>query len=133
MVHALKEIERVLEPEGTLIEFRPLGLHWPLEIIAGDQIQHIGLVERAAHIRDDAACEDALTEAVRAGYFLWERQQTFALYEIAAAPNELTGPMVVPDAVAEEAQRRLAEAGGEEDARVRIRYHNTLARYRKPS
>ncbi|HZT41627.1 MAG TPA: hypothetical protein VFA07_05540 [Chthonomonadaceae bacterium] len=131
MGHALKEIARVLTPDGTLMEFRPLGTRWPLEIIRGDRVRQIGRVERAAHIRDDAACEVALVEAVRAGTFLRERQQTFDLYETAVDPSELTGPMVLPETAAEEARRQLAEAG--EDARIRVRYHNILARYRKPS
>ena len=130
MGHALKEIARVLEPDGTLIDFRPLGTHWPLEIVIGDQVQYLGLTERDTQIRDDAACESALTEAVRAGTFLQEGQQTFDLFAYATVPNELLGPMVVPQAVAEQAQRLLADAG--EDARVRVRYHNILARYRKP-
>ncbi|MGC8160094.1 hypothetical protein ACP3WZ_26575, partial [Salmonella enterica] len=61
MVHALKEIRRVLVPSGVLVDFRPIGAAWPLEIVSDRQRQLVTLLDRAPHIRDDAACEQAIS------------------------------------------------------------------------
>src|SRR2546430_17426724 len=99
MVHALGEIVRVLMPGGRMVEFRPVGPGWPLEVVAGERIQRAGLAERKPDIREDAACEAALGEAVHRGWLLFERAATFEFTETWRSLDEVQGPVVLSDAV----------------------------------
>jgi hypothetical protein len=130
MVHALGEIRRVLMPGGRLVDFRPFGTHWPLEVSAGDQVRLAGLVDRDPGIRDDAACEQALAQALNAGWLVHESQETFEFSGTWATLDEVDGPGLLPEATAAEARRLLAEMG--DGAQVRIRFNNVIARYCKP-
>jgi hypothetical protein len=131
MVHALQEIWRVLIPGGRLVDFRPLGRNWPLEIITGEQVRLVGLADRKPGIRDDASCEQALAQVLSAGLFVRQWQEVFEFSSDWGTLAEADGPFVLPEAVAAEAQRLLVEMA--EGTRVRIRFDNVIARYRKAS
>src|SRR5207248_8841488 len=119
-VHALGEIARVLMPGGRMVEFRPVGPGWPLEVVAGDRIRHAGLAKRKPDIRGDAACETALDEAIRRGWLRFERATTFEFAETWRSLDEVQGPVVLSDAVTSKARQLLASGGPA--ARMRLRF-----------
>jgi hypothetical protein len=126
MVHALKEIGRVLVPGGSLIDFRPVGAKWPMEILDGEQVRLAGMVDRKLDIRDDAACSESLAQVVGEGWFVQDHEQFFDYYEYWDGVDETHGPVVVPDAVLAEARRLLAAS--REGAKVRIHYQTVMSR-----
>jgi hypothetical protein len=129
MVHALKEIWRVLVPSGILLDFRPFGAVWPLEIVSDGQRQQVALVDRDPGIRDDAACEQALAQALREGWFVCERQETFTFSAFWDTPAEVTGPVTIPESVLAEAQALMDQRG--QNAKISLHCNNVIARYRK--
>ena len=129
MVHALKEIRRVLVPSGLLMDWRPIGVCWPLEIEFAGQRRLVALLDRAPHIRDDAMCEQAMALAVCEGWFVPERQQTFAFTAHWNTAAEVSAPVTLPDSVRAEAQLLLDQIGP--NARIGIRFENILSGYRK--
>ena len=137
MVHALKEIWRVLVPRGWLLDVRPLSANAPLEVVAGNQVGLAGWVDESGGLPDDHAANESLRTMVREGWFVRERQVRFdyawyweSLDELRAhIEAKWSGWMHIPAAVEAEAARLLA-AGGE-DTRVRLRLTVAMARYRK--
>ena len=45
MVHALKEIWRVLVLDGIMIDLRPFADNWPLAVVDGGQVYDVGLLD----------------------------------------------------------------------------------------
>jgi hypothetical protein len=137
MVHALRDIWRVLLPRGWLLDVRPLSANAPLEVVAGTQVWRAGRVDEAAGLPDDHAANQSLQTIVREGWFIREHQARFdyawywdTLDELRShIAEKWSNSMRLPDAVAAEAARLLA-AGGP-DAQVRLRLTLTIARYRK--
>jgi hypothetical protein len=137
MVHALREIWRVLIPGGHLIDVRPRPTNGPLEVVAPGQILLAGTVDNAPFVPDDSAAEKAMTQTVREGLFSIEHQATFdcasywntlddmlTYYEESENP-----PLTIPDKVLTAA--RAFAATSNQKSRVRIRAGMHLARYRK--
>jgi hypothetical protein len=136
MVHALKEIWRVLAPHGWLLDVRPLAANAPLEIVAGSQVWRAGRVDEAGGLGDDHAANEAVRTVVRDGWFVCERQKRFEYAWYWDTLDELqthiaerwSNSVKMPAAVGAEATRLLATAGT--GARVRLRLTLTIARYR---
>ena len=129
MVHALKEIQRVLVPSGVLVDFRPIGSCWPLAIVTDGQRRLVTQVDRATHIREDVVCEQALAQAVQEGWFVPEREQTLTFWAHWNAAAEVSAPVNIPDEVCAEAQSLLDQIGP--NARIGIGFENIIAGYRK--
>lgn len=136
MVHALKEIWRVLRPDGSLIDLRPQVGNPPLEILAGEQELLAGLIDASLDAPDFTAATESLAWAVREGWFVSERDESFdyALYwdtldQMETYIKELWTRVCVPEAVLAEARRLIANS--DEKARVRVRRHIIISRYRK--
>jgi hypothetical protein len=137
MVHALKEIWRVLVPHGWLLDVRPLSANAPLEIVAGTQVWRAGRVDEAAGLPDDHAANESLQTIVREGWFIHERKAHFDYAWYWDTLDELqthiaekwSNSMQLPTTVETEAARLLTDGGTE--ARVRLRLTLTIARYRK--
>jgi len=137
MVHALKEIWRVLVPRGWLLDVRPLSANAPLEVVAGAQVWRAGPVDESAGLPDDHAANESLQTIVREGWFIREHQACFDYAWYWDTLDELqthiaekwSNSMRLPDAVGAEAAR-LQAAGGT-GARVRLQLTLTIARYRK--
>jgi hypothetical protein len=90
MVHALEEIRRVLVSDGTLLDLRPLGNRWPVEIVLGDSILETGrLIDMPAGLSDDQAANHAVQEATRRGWFKRNSEAIFTLYEYWDNPDEM--------------------------------------------
>jgi hypothetical protein len=90
MVHALNEIHRVLVPNGTLIDLRPLLDRWPIEVTAKGQTLEAGrATDLPEPLTDDEAADRALAEAVQRGWFLRERGEIFPFFYYWDTPNEM--------------------------------------------
>ena len=87
MVHALQEAQRVLKPDGILVDLRPAHAHRQIGLGAGRAWQPVA----ALHERLDAdyAADAAVTEAVRRGLFRRELRKRFLLDRVMDSPEEL--------------------------------------------
>ena len=129
MVHAVEEIWRVLADGGRMIDFRPIGAHWPMQVVVGKRVFRAGLVDRSSTIRSDAICRNALSQVVERGLFSVERNKTLYHCEYGDTPAEVRAPCDLPEAVEKSALRLMEEVG--EGALVRVRIRNEITRYRK--
>jgi len=138
MVHALQEIHRALVPNGVLIDLRPLSNNWPLEVIVDEQTSLAGPVDDSPGLPDDEAANSAIAQAGREGWFIREREGTFdflwywdSLAEMEsgfANDPSWAGFVSLP---AETAARAHALTNTYHEARVRLRLHMHIARWRK--
>ena len=89
MVHALKEIHRTLAPNGLMVDLRPMGDSWPVEIVSDGEIHPCGrLTDLPAGISDDESANHAIRESARRGWFLREEEKFFPLFDYFDDPNE---------------------------------------------
>jgi hypothetical protein len=137
MVHALKEVWRVLVPRGTLIDLRPLCVDVPLEILTPTGNESAGLVDMSPDIDKDISAEAATKEVVRDGFYKKIKQETFgfAYYwsTIRALKTDLDenwkDDVILPGEVL-----RLARAlfkKHKNTAQIRIKIRMLLGKYRK--
>ena len=137
MVHALREIWRVLAPEGTLIDLRPLSARWPVEVVVGQQAAVAGLVDDSPGTPLDKAANQSLEQAAREGLFTREREGSFKYLWYWDTPDEMKAYLeenwapdaILPEEVLAEARRLVSEAG--EGGQARIRLHMIISRWRK--
>jgi SAM-dependent methyltransferase len=136
MVHALKEIRRVLAPGGILIDVRPLAGDWPVEIVARGQVFAAGPIRHLPQgYTDDEAANAAAAQAGRAGWFIREREDSFDFGYYWDTPGEMkayidaewSDYMSVPEATLTQAHRLSTNAG----AQVRLRLDMIISRWRK--
>jgi hypothetical protein len=137
MVHALREIWRVLAPGGTLIDLRPLSARWPVEVVVNRQAIVAGLIDDSPGAPLDTAANESLEQAAREGLFSREREGSFKYLWYWDTPDEMKAYLeenwapdaILPDEVLAEARRLMSKAG--EGNRVRVRLHMTISRWRK--
>ena len=138
MVHALREIHRVLAPDGVLIDLRPLDDRWPVEVISARAANPVGrLLDTEFAIASDEAAERAVEQAAAEGRFRREAGEFFSFNYYWDTPNEMQ------EYIAEEWEdyngldeqtaqaARSAWAVGDADSRVRIRMKMLIARWQK--
>jgi hypothetical protein len=138
MVHALDEIHRVLTPEGTLIDLRPLADRWPVEVISSRGSKETGRVEDlVVQVDSDVAANEAMSEAETRGWFRREQEEFFPFFYSWDTPSEME------EYISEEwtdfgtlnentkAATRSAWALGDADTRVRVRVKVLLSRWKK--
>jgi hypothetical protein len=90
MVHALNEIHRVLIPNGTLIDLRPMLDRWPIEVISIKEVLEVGQVtDLLEPLSDDQAANQALEDAEMRGWLLREREDLFPFYYYWDTPKEM--------------------------------------------
>lgn len=139
MVHALREIWRVLAPEGVLIDLRPLSAGWPVEVVVGQQAAVAGLVDDSPGVPLDTAANESLEQAAREGLFAREREGSFKYLWYWDTPDEMKAYLeenwapdaILPDEVLAEARRLINKAG--EGGRARVRLHMIISAWRKIS
>jgi hypothetical protein len=137
MVHALKEIWRVLGPAGNLLDVRPLAGKSVVEVLGVGQATAAGrLDENPDSFEDDRAANDAMAHIGREGLFALERIGAFDFAWYWDTPAEMQAYIAekwtqthLPEDVLEEAHRLMASAG--EGTRVRARSRITLSRWRR--
>ena len=138
MVDALSEIRRALAPGGCLIDLRPLGGSWPVEVASALEIKEAGrAAELPAGAADDQAADQAMKHAAERQWFRLERQEFFPFYYYWDSPGEMQEYIDREWEdflrVEESAWRniRATWAVADADARVRIRLNMMIARWRK--
>jgi len=136
MVHALKDIRRVLARGGLLLDLRPLSGAWPVEVVGAGGVMVTGHVDESEDIADDRAADAALAAVAQAGLFARERDGAFdfswywdSLGEAQAHIAEKWPEARVPEEVLAETQRQMARAG--EGARVRATARVVISRSRR--
>jgi hypothetical protein len=75
MVHALHEAQRVLKPDGILIDLRPKAVHRRVGIARAGIIQPVGSMREK--FDDDLAADRAVAQVLRDGLFKIEKRLEF--------------------------------------------------------
>jgi len=138
MVHALREIQRVLVPDGILIDMRPLAEHWQIEVVSANEFQETGRVmDLPEQVNGDIAANQAMQEVEARGWFKREQEEFFPFYYSWDTPSEME-EFIDDDwadfiDLSEEARKatRSAWAVGNADSRVRVRMKVLMTRWRK--
>ena len=138
MVHALEEVWRVLVPEGILIDVRPLGEQWQIEVVSTNNIKETGRVmDLPEQVNGDIAANEAIKQAESRGWFRHDHEEFFPFFYSWDTPSEME-EFVEEDwadfiDLSEEAKQktRSAWALGEADSRVRVHMKVLLAKWRK--
>ena len=138
MVHALNEIQRVLVPDGILIDLRPLLDQWPLVVLSSGQLQGAGRsTDLENPLADDKAANQAVAEIEKRGWFTREREEIFPFLYYWDTPKEMQeyladswGDVIEID---DETWNRLKSvwAVANADARVGIRLKMLITLWRK--
>ncbi len=138
MVHALNEIERVLDDRALLMDLRPLLDRWPLEVAGSDGSLEAGrATDLAEPLSDDAAANAAVLAWASSGLFRMEQQDTFPLFYYWDTPRDMQDYLVeewddvitVEEPVWKDLRSMWAQANA--DARVRIRVKMLITSYRR--
>ncbi len=138
MVHALREVHRVLAPNGILIDLRPLDERWPVEIASARATQQVGrLIDSELAVESDLASNRAVEQAAAERLFVREKEETFPLFYYWDTPNEMQTFIheewedfnKLDESVIQAV--RSAWAVADADSRVRLRIKMLIARWKK--
>lgn len=138
MVHALSEVRRVLAPDGLLIDIRPLGERWQVEVVSANQVKETGRVmDLPEQVHGDRAANEAMKEVESRGWFKRDSEELFSFFYSWDTPSEMEE--FIEDDWADfielnEGDRkatRSAWALGDADSRVRVRMKVLLTRWKK--
>ena len=75
MVHALHEAQRVLQPNGILLDLRPAPVHRRVAIQSDDKLQAVAVMRE--YLEDDYIANRALKQVLREGLFKSEKYLEF--------------------------------------------------------
>jgi hypothetical protein len=138
MVHALEEVWRVLTPEGILLDVRPLGERWPIEVVSARNLKETGQVmDLPEQLEGDRAANGAIQKTEARGWFRLDREEFFPFFYSWDTPSEMEEFIAEDWAdfvdLSEEAKKatRSTWALGEADSRVRVRVKVLLTKWRK--
>ena len=138
MVHALNEIQRILAPDGILIDLRPMLDRWPLEVASAGKHQEAGRVtDLAEPLSDDKAANQAIAEIAKRGWFVRKREETFSFFYYWDTPKEMQEYMSeewndiinIDDALWNDLRSLWAVSNA--DARIGIRVKMLITRWDK--
>lgn len=138
MVHALREIHRVLASGGVLIDVRPLLDQWPVEVSWAGGYREVGKVtDLREPLADDVAANAAMNEADAGIGFAREREAAYSFSYYWDTPKEMQNYIAeswddvisIDEGVWNSLGSARASAGAE--ARVRMRMKLVIARHRK--
>ena len=138
MVHALDEIRRVLVKDGALIDLRPLGDKWRVEVVSARETRQTGtMTDLPAGLEDDNAANQAMMEGERNGWFQRESEKLVAIHYIWDSASEMEEWIDTEwegfVALEEETRRatRSAWALGDADSQVRVEVKVLITRWKK--
>lgn len=138
MVHALKEIHRVLEPGGILIDLRPVEENWHIEVYSSGGVQIAGrLSDMPIGVADDKAAFKAMNEAESLGWFSKQKDGNFGFFYYWDTPSEMKEYIDEEwedfEKMDEELYRKTSSlwASANADARVRVRIKMWIASWIK--
>jgi hypothetical protein len=138
MVHALDEIRRVLVTDGILVDLRPVGNQWRVEVFSARELRQTGtLTDLPAGLEDDKAAIQAMAEGERKKWFLREREELFPIHYIWDSASEMEEWIETEwegfVGLGEEVRRatRSAWALGDADSRVRVEVQVLITRWKK--
>ena len=138
MVHALREIHRVLIPNGILVDLRPVLDHWHVEVTSARETIVTGRVtDFEIGLADDAAANRTMAEAESYGWLNREREQFFSYVYSWDTPTEMEEWLAeewndfigLDDEVKQTTRTVWATADG--DAHVQLRVKMLIARWRR--
>ena len=137
-MHALDEIQRVLVPDGILIDLRPLADNWRVEVVSLREVKRTGRVEDLPEqTNSDNASNEAMQEVEKRGWFRREQDELFPFFYSWDTPSEME-EFVDDDwsdfvGMGEDTRRatRSAWAVADGDSRVRVRVEIWIARWEK--
>ena len=138
MVHALGEIHRTLVPDGILIDLRPIGDQWRIEVFSARETRETGhVIDLPAGKDDDEAANQAMREVETKGWFTRECETFFPLHYVWDTASEME-KWVDEEwtdfiGLGDDARRatRSAWALGDGDTRVRVRAKMLITRWKK--
>jgi len=136
-VHALEEIQRVLAPDGILIDLRPLADNWRVEVVSLREVKKTGrVVDLPNQTNGDAASNETMQAVEKRGWFKREEEELFPFVYSWDTPSEME-EFVSDDwgdfiELEEDTKRatRSAWAVADGDSRVRIRMNVMIARWK---
>ena len=137
MVHALREIRRVLADDGVMIDLRPIQDRWPVEVASAHATRETGRVRDLPSIlADDEAANRAMLKAAENGWFSRDKAGLFSYYYSWDTPSEME-EWIQEEwqdflAMDEETKRvtRSAWALDEADARVRLKVKMSITSWK---
>jgi hypothetical protein len=137
MVHALREIRRVLVPDGILIDMRPIFDRWQIEVSSACEVRGTGRVQDfPIAVADDEAANRAIAQAAGKGWFLGDQEEFFSYSYAWDTPGEMEEWIDAEweDFIAmdEETKRstRSAWALGDADTLVRLQVKMLIASWK---
>ena len=138
MVHTLQEIQRVLIPNGILLDLRPIMDRWPIEVSSARDTHETGRIKDYARgLEDDEAANTAIAKAEKRKWFIREHEQFFPLIYSWDSANEMEewiqdewDEFVELDEDIKKATRS-AWALGDGDMRVRMKMKMLITKWRK--
>ena len=78
-MHALEEIQRVLVPDGILIDLRPLADNWCVEVVSLREVKKTGrVVDLPEQTNGDLASNETMREVEKRGWFKREEEDLFS-------------------------------------------------------
>jgi hypothetical protein len=138
MVHALDEIRRVLTPDGTLIDLRPVSHQWPIEVFSARETRETGhITDLPSGLADDKAANQAMADVEAKGWFTRENEETFPfhyVWDTASDMEKWVDEEWEPCNSLDDETRRATRsvwALGDADSRVRVRVKMLITRWRK--
>ncbi|HEY2982481.1 MAG TPA: hypothetical protein VGJ22_14955 [Anaerolineales bacterium] len=138
MVHALREVHRVMAPNGILVDLRPLDDRWPVEVSSARESREVGrLLDYDFALSSDRAANHAVEQIAAERRFEREREEYFPFLYYWDTPNEMQEYIAdewedfngLDDPTLQSA--RSAWAIGGADSRVRIRMKMLITRWKK--
>ena len=136
MVHALREIRRVLRPGGILLDIRPLMDRWQIEVASAREVREPGRVrDFPIGLADDEAANRSIAQAAENRWFSRDRQDFFSYSYSWDTPGEMEEWIETEwedfIAIDEETRRatRSAWASADADARVQVRVKILITRW----
>ena len=111
MVHALKDIWRVLKKDAFLIDLRPIPKAQSIDLIRGNELIERKFFDDAYRIKNDKAANSAIA-TVQDTFFRLEHSHPFPFKKsnLFRSPDKTTLPDIIPLKAIDESIRLLVKA-----------------------